>query len=204
MKKTFFIFIILLIVASVAFGIYYFQGDKRHSEEENLAPGAEEQKEEEEEQKEIFLMKEDFSVLMPEGWKEITAFQGVSAMVVYADEEITDPGAQKINFRTYYSITYDVLQGRTVEGYAEYIKESLRQLLVDVEFVKEETIEINSQDVYTIEIEVNQQGVNFKVLTFLIKGKGDDIWIISFNTTESNWDQYQDLFQKIAASFEAR
>jgi len=191
MKKTFFILIFVLVVVGAALGIYYFQDNKIHPEEQK-------------ENQETFLVKDDFSVLLPEGWKESAGFQGVSAMAINAEEEIIDPEAKKINFRTYYSITYDVLQGRTMEDYAEYVKESLRQLLVSVDFLKEEAIELNGQDAYAIEIELYQQGVNFKVLTFLIKGEGDDLWLISFNTARSNWEQYQDLFQEIAASFETR
>jgi len=198
MKKPFFIFIVLLAAVGIAFVIYYFLSGEKYSEGETLVPGAEEQKEE------TLLVKDDFAVLLPEGWRETVGFQGVSAMAIYVDEEITDPAAKKINFRTYYSIGYDVLQDRSMEDYVEYIKENLRQLLVNVNFVEEQTSEMNGQHVYTIEMEVNQQGVNFKVLTFLIKGAGDDIWLLSFNTTESYWDQYQDLFQRIAASFEAR
>jgi hypothetical protein len=191
MKKTFFILIIILILAGAALAIYYFRGDKIYPEEQK-------------ENQEAFIVKDDFSILLPEGWIETAGFQGVSAMAINADEEITDPEVEKINFRTYYSVTYDTLQSRTMESYAEYIKESLRQLLVDVDFVSEGTRELNGQDVYVIETELFQQGVDFKVLMFLIKGEEDDIWLVSFNTVKSNWDQYQDLFQKIAASFETK
>jgi hypothetical protein len=191
MKKTFFILIIVLILAGAALAIYYFRGDKPYLEEQKG-------------NQEAFIVKDDFSILLPEGWIETAGFQGISAMAINAEEEITDPEVEKINFRTYYSVTYDTLQGRTMEGYAEYIKESLRQLLVDVNFTSEGTSELNGQDVYIIETELFQQGVDFKVLMFLIKGEEDDIWLVSFNTTKSNWDQYQDLFRKIAASFKTK
>jgi len=191
MKKIFFIFIIILAIVGAALGIYYSQSNKVYPEEQK-------------ETQEAFLVKDDFSVLLPQGWKESAGFQGVSAMATNAEEEITDPEAKKVNFRTYYSVTYDVLQGRTMEDYAEYVKESLRQLLVSVDFVREEATELNGRDAHVIEIELYQQGINLKVLMFLIKGEGDDLWLISFNTAQSNWDQYQDLFREIAASFETR
>jgi len=53
-------------------------------------------------------------------------------------------------------------------------------------------------------MEIAQQGVDFKVLMFLIKGGGDDIWLISFNTAQGYWSEYQNLFQEIAASFEIK
>jgi hypothetical protein len=191
MKKTLLIFIVILVLAGAALAIYYFRGDKTYPEEQG-------------ENQETFIVKDDFSVLLPEGWTEATGFQGVSAMAINAGEEITDPEAEKINFRTYYSVTYDTLQGRTMESYAEYLKENLRHLLVNVDFVSERMSELNGRDAYVIETKLFQQGVDFKVLMFLIKGEEDDIWLVFFNTVESNWDRYQDLFQKIAASFETK
>lgn len=196
MKKTLFILIVILVIAVAVFGFYYLRGDERNYGEENYVPQPEEQ--------EIFLVKDDFSLLLPQGWRESAGFQGVAAMAINAEEEITDSDAKKINFRTYYSVTYDVLQGRTLEDYAEYVKESLRQLLVSVDFVSEGARNLSGREVYGIEMELFQQGINFKVLTLLIKGEEDDVWLVSFNTVKDNWDQYQDLFQEIAASFKTR
>jgi hypothetical protein len=191
MKKTFFILIIVLVLAGAALAIYYFRGDKTYPEEQK-------------ENQEAFIVKDDFSILLPEGWIETASPQGVSAMAINAEEEITDPEVEKINFRTYYSVTYDTLQGRTMESYAEYVKDSLGQVLVNVDFIKEEAVELDGRDTYTIEMEIQQQGIDFKVSMFLIKGEGDDLWLVSFNTVQNNWDQYQDLFREIAASFETK
>ncbi len=199
MNKNLLIFIILVLaIIGAGLGIYFLQSDKKELATDEEYPISTSQNEE------TVLEKNDFSILVPEGWLESNAFPNIPAMVIYADEEITDPAAQKVNFRSYYSINYDALENKTIEDYADYIKESLSQIFENIDFTKETTTELNGQNVNTIEMEITQKEIDFKVLTFLIKGKGNDVWIISFNTVKSNWDQYQELFQKIASSFKIK
>ena len=148
--------------------------------------------------------KDGFSVLVPKGWKEAAAPTGVSAMVVNTGEEITDPALQKINFKSYYSVSYDRLGERTREEYIAYIKDMVKQFAPGINFSSEEDLKINGRDIYKLEADITQQGANFKVLIFLIEGNGDDIWNMSFNSGAENWEKNKEIFNKIAESFIAK
>jgi len=148
------------------------------------------------------LAKNDFSIEIPEGWAESAASAGVSAIVVNAGEEVTDPAAEKINFRTYYAVTYDVLGGKTQEEYPQYFKEALEESVPGIEFVAEGALE--GKDAYAIQADISQQGADFRIWFVIYKGEGDGIWIVSFNTPKSSWEGYKDLFYRVAASFEVR
>src|SRR3989344_3433434 len=45
------------------------------------------------------------------------------------------------------------------------------------------------------------QNINFKILMVIVKGQGDDVWVMSFNTTKSSWEGYKKTFYDIANSF---
>ena len=150
------------------------------------------------------LDKDGFSVMVPKGWKEATAPTGVSVMVVNTGEEITDPALQKINFKSYYSVSYDNLGERTREEYITYIKDMVKQFAPGINFSSEEDLKINGRDIYKLEADITQQGANFKVLIFLIEGNGDDIWNMSFNSGAENWEKNKEIFNKIAESFIAK
>lgn len=150
------------------------------------------------------LIKDDFSIMIPNGWKEAPAPTGVSAMVVNISEKITDQAAQKINFQSYYSVNYDILGDRTGEEYVEYVKESLKQFLPEIIFVNEYAQTINGKDIFFIESEATQRGADFTILMAITKGNNDDIWTISFNAAKSNFVEYKNLFNEVAGSFEVK
>ncbi|MEW5805375.1 MAG: hypothetical protein AB1721_01440 [Patescibacteria group bacterium] len=234
MSKYLAIVIVCLVVLATGLGVYYFQKTKAPTEGEteqrvqNVEPVGpleasrkpepseisevvtgksslpESQNQVEEKNQEIMLVKNGFSVLIPDGWKETGAPAGVSAMVSYVDEQIADPAVKKINFKTYYSVQYDVLQGQALVEYAGIVKNQLGQVIPEISFQSQEAIKINNYEAYTLEAELNQQGVDFKVLMIIIKGNQDDVWTIAFNTPKSKWQEYQDLFQSIAKSFEVK
>jgi len=151
--------------------------------------------------KDVVMEKEGFSIVVPAGWREIQAMQGVSATVANVSEEITDPALKKINFRTNYSITYDNLKNKTKKDYVMNIKTVLKQIMPGIVFAKEQDQAINGNDGYIVEATLNQRGADINVLIVLIKGKNQDMWTIAFNTGKANWDKYKDGFYKIAQSF---
>jgi len=147
------------------------------------------------------IITDDFSINLPDGWKQTAASMGATAMVVNSNEHITDSAAQKINFQSYFAVVYGTLDGKSMKEYTQIVKNSLQQKFGSVVFAKEQDLTINGQPVHQIEIEINQQGVNFKVLLVLIKGQADDAWMLSFNTTKSNWEDYKEIFYTTADSF---
>lgn len=199
-KVLLIIIIIFALAIGVGIGIYFSggdkDGDKDKGSESIYGPEAKEEG--------TRLEREDFSIDMPKGWAEMGAPTGVSAMVVYTSEEITDPAAQKINFRSYFSVVYDTLGEKTMEEYIQYTKDVLPQSIPDIVMTHEEKGIIDNQDAYFIEAEFNQRDIDFKILLSFIKGKEQDVWIISFSTAVSNWDSYKDLFYQIAKSFKVK
>ena len=153
---------------------------------------------------EYTLEKEDFSINVPAGWKEASPPSGVSAMVVNVKEQPTEEAAKRINFKSYFAISYDTLEGKTREKYLEDYKHKLKEILPGIVFVSENSGSIDEKDAYFIEADLTQQGVDFKVFLVLVRGKGDDIWTISFNTLKSDWPEYKDLFYQTAESFKVR
>lgn len=153
------------------------------------------------ETKDIAMEKEGFSIIVPVGWHEVSAMQGVSATVANLSEEIKDPALKKINFRTNYSVTYDDLKNKTKKDYVANIKTVLKQIMPGIVFSKEQDQVVNGNDGYVIEATLNQRGADINVLIVLVKGKNQDMWTIAFNTGKANWDKYKDGFYKIAQSF---
>jgi len=147
------------------------------------------------------MITDDFSIDLPAGWKQTAPAMGASAMAVNADENINDPAAQKINFKSYFAVSYDTLKGKNINNYSQTIKDGLSQTFPDAIFSNEKDITINGNSAHTMEVEFAQQGVNFKILMVAVVGQGDDAWVISFNTTKSAWDGYKEIFSNIANSF---
>ena len=147
------------------------------------------------------LVTNDFEVVLPAGWQQTAPAIGASAMAVKINEQINDPAAQKINFKSYFAVSYDTLQGKSMSDYLQIVKNGLSQTIQNVIFTKEQDITINENAAYAIEAELVQQGVNFKTLMIVIAGQGEDVWVISFNTTKNSWDGYKETFYNIADSF---
>ncbi|MFH1000934.1 MAG: hypothetical protein V1783_08855, partial [Bacteroidota bacterium] len=54
---------------------------------------------------------------------------------------------------------------------------------------------------YTVEADMFQKEVNFKALMVMVKGEGDDVWVLSFNTTKSAWAGYEQPLRDVVNSF---
>lgn len=205
MKKKFFIIAIFVLILIIGLSIGFLLGKGKYKGDSYLgqngvgrgALGGAAREDE-------TLDKGGFFVMVPKGWKEAAAPTGVSAMVVNTGEEITDPALEKINFKSYYSVSYDTLGGRTREEYIAYIKDMVKRFAPAIIFSAEEDLKIKDSDVYKLEADLTQQGANFKVLILLIRGKGDDIWNMSFNSGADNWAENKETFERIAESFTAK
>ncbi len=149
-----------------------------------------------------FLAKEGFRTLLPIGWSETSGLPGISFMAVNSQEENTDPAVQKINFKTYYAVKYDKLAGKSLVEFAKYYKDLIKQSIIGISYEKEGGRKFNDKDGYTLEGLANQQGAEIKFLIVFLKGKGDDVWILSFDTALNNWGKYTDKFENIISSFE--
>jgi len=194
MKKHVILVIILVILITGAIGFYLYKNGKLTGQKpEEGAPQTEEN----------IVTKDGFSLKMPDGWTEVANPQGSLMTAVDANEVITDVNAQQLNFRSYFSVIPDNLGDKTKEQYYQEIKDSLKQAFPDVLFSREDTGVVDNKDTYFLEAEFNQEGVDFRVLLVINMGE-NDIWIISFNTLKSSWDNYKDVFYNTAKSFKVR
>jgi hypothetical protein len=207
MKNILIVLIILGVISAALIGVYLFKQNKTAISPEGTEPEetSEENQEgleyESEEGSDQVLATDDFLVDLPDGWRKTEATMGVSAMVINFEEEIEDPAAQKINFKSYFAVTYDTLGEKSLNDYLQTAKNELEKVASNVVFTEDQDITINGRSAHAIEVELTQQGVDFKVLLVLVKGEGDDVWVLSFNTTKSNWDEYKELFYSVADSF---
>jgi len=205
-KSIFSVLIILCVVLAILAGVYFIQKNKKSidfSTEVTLTTKGliEEENQEVSEKSQNKIITDDFSINLPDGWKQIDAAIGTSAMAVNMNEHISDPAAQKINFSSYFAVIYETLGEKSIKEYVEITKQALEQSISSVVFNQEQDLTINGQTAYQIEAEITQQGVDFKILLVFIKGQNDDVWTISFNTTKSNWEEYKEIFNNIANSF---
>jgi len=202
------ILIISLIVVAIAVAtiivFYFIQKDKAPVNfVENNAPlnrpGVNNQINVEQAQNK--LVTDDFEISLPEGWQKTEPAIGTSAMAVNGDEKLNDLAAQKINFRSYFAVSYDILQGKDLSEYSQGIKSQLQQIISNPVFTQEHDTTINGKAARAFEADFIQQGVNFKILMVAVKGVDDDVWVISFNTLQSSWAEYREIFSDIAGSF---
>lgn len=203
--------IILIIVLAILAGVYIFNKNKSFVAVENNEELQNDQNETlSENQAETNnniagnnqLVTDDFSMELPVGWSKIVnAAEGVSAMAANLDEIINDPAAKEINFKSYLAVSLDTIPGKTVEEYMQLIKDELQNAVSGAVFSNENNITINGRSARAVEIEMSQEGINFKVLIVAIKGNGDDVWVISYNTIKSNWDNYKEEFSDSVKSF---
>ena len=144
-----------------------------------------------------------FSVKLPEGWIEVETVYGSIATVVKNQELINDTYAQKLNFRSYYSVLRDTVGDKTEQEYLEEIKNSLKKNFTDIMISDEEIKESNGAKIYFMESKLNEQNVDFTIL-LAVNIKDQDVWTISFNTLSEKWEEYKDIFYQIADSFERK
>jgi len=190
-KKTLIIFLVLLLILIIVLLVYFFifRPSLQKNNEEMTDKG--------------ILEKEGYSIKLPEGWQEVESVFGASATIVNAKEEIIEPNAQKINFRSYYSVINDNLAENSPEDYFKKITESLKQSFPDINIIKEEDKAAFGNKIHFIETEIRQQDIDFSVLLAVIT-KDKNVWTISFNTLKSNWEKYKELFYQIAGDFKIK
>jgi len=148
------------------------------------------------------LATDDFSMDLPLGWKGVPkTLAEVTAMAANVDEDIGDEAAKAINFKSYLAVSSDLLKGKTINEYMLSVKSELQVGFPGVVFTNENSLTINEKPARAIEVEMIQQGVNFKVLIVVIQENGDDVWVLSYNTVKSSWDGYKEDFSESAKSF---
>jgi hypothetical protein len=195
------IIIILIILAVVIVGItgVYFSGYfSKNSEQNNLNNNFEK------EDGQNKLVTDEFEINIPAGWIKAPLSEGIAAMAIASKENVVDPAAQKLNFKSYVAINHDIPQQKSMDEYIQAAKTDLQNNIPGVVISEGQDTEINGMQARSIEIEMVQQEAEFKVVLTVIKGNLDDFWVISFNTTKISWDSYKEIFSASVNSFKIK
>lgn len=147
------------------------------------------------------MITDDFSIALPAEWEQVEPAIGVTAMAVNMQEEISDPTAREIGFSSYLAVLADTLGERDMAEYAQATRSSLQETIESIVFSADESLTINGKESYLLEAEIAQEGIDFKVLIALIQGADDDVWTVTFNTTQADWEKHRDVFYDMAQSF---
>lgn len=201
MKNKKIIIGLIVVVVVIAAGIFFWRMNN------NSVPPVEDNgasTQPKAEQSQNKLETEDFSINLPNGWEESTSTRGVLAVAVNAGEKINNTAAQKINFKSYFAINKDKLDGKSINEYSETLKSYLAQNIPGTAFTKEEDTTINGKSAHLIEMEFTQEGLDLKILTALVEGLENDVWAVSFNTPRSAWDGYKEMFYDTANTFKLK
>lgn len=208
MKKPLLILVLILLVIAIAGGAFWYLKTQSNTAGNNLA-GANDNRaasgnnlnQNNQPNGENVFANDNFSLTYPNGWRSVPAMQGVSAMIVKGNENITEPEAKKMNFQSYLAVSYDSSEGKTKDQVVEALKTGLRSVIPDAVFSREQSQTINQRDAYAMETIFRQSGVDFHVLIIVVWGNGNDLWILSYNTLDSLWQGYAADFEKITQSF---
>ena len=204
MKKYIIIFLTIIILGAA---VWFYLKDNQLpgiGGEDREVPQGSQQDNQENGINEGILETDEFSVMMPEGWqKSINPPTGAKAMVVNVSEEAASPAVQQIGFKTYFSVGSDSLDEMSLDEYIQLVKGEIAKIDSGVVFSQESQVDINGMDSRAMEIDMSQQGIDFKVLMVVMEKEGK-AWGLSFNTTQDKWSEYQDLFTSIVYSFQVK
>ncbi len=146
---------------------------------------------------------EFFSVKLLNEWIQVQPISGAYAMAIKDKEQINDAVAKELGFASYYSVVKDTYIEKSVQDYLNKIKTSLEQNFTGIILSDKESHKTENGEIYFIESEFNHQNINLKSL-LAINIKNENVWIVSFNTLQEKWQEYENLFYEIADSFKIK
>jgi hypothetical protein len=149
------------------------------------------------------IERQGFSIIAPAGWKEFGAPPTDGIMVQNKNEVLKDKVAADINFKVYYSVNHQALGNMDIASFKESFKSKIGKKLDKAKFSNEHKEKIDGYDSIFLEYEGidKSKKVNFSIMTIFVPGLGQDVWLISFNTAKSNWNDDKGAFYKIAKTF---
>lgn len=145
---------------------------------------------------------EDFRITIPEGWVGTTQLTGTLLTIVKPDEtHPDDPAVQSLNFKSYITVLLDKTEGMSVSQLGEAYKDTLIASIPGSSVTGFSDDVINNLPAKIYELDIPQQGINFKLVSEVV-AKGDKVFIISLNTTPSKLPIYKNSFYQTAQTFE--
>lgn len=150
--------------------------------------------------KDRMLKKDSFMILVPAGWAEVNYMAGAT-IVANPGEENLDPVLKKSGFKSYFSVTRDKMGGETWEQAVAHVEMIVNGSAPGIKYSKEEDGKIGGIASHFWEADLLRDDAKFKVLVYAVRGKSDDLWILTFNTGASMWLAYSRLTPKVFESF---
>lgn len=146
------------------------------------------------------LKKDGFTILVPAGWTEVDYMAGAT-IVANPGEENLDPVLKKSGFKSYFSVTREKMGEKTWEQAVVYVETIVNGSAPEIKYSKQEDGKTLGRASHYWEADLARDGTKFKVLVYAVRGKGDDLWILTFNTGASMWPAYTRLTPKVFDSF---
>jgi len=99
---------------------------------------------------------------------------GITLMVVNDNEQPNDENTKKINFRSYYAITY-VSWEKDLNDYLPVYENELKSVASDAIIENINDGNVNDQQAKFFDTKISQQNINFKAFVAIVRGNNNDI-----------------------------
>jgi hypothetical protein len=146
-----------------------------------------------------------FNLVLPPGWEtQEPAPEGFVLKATYIKNNSQDPLARKINYKTNLYISREELDGKTLSGYVNLLNDKIKKVNSDSIINSENETIFNDNQAYLVDVELKNNGIEFKNILGVIQGKNDDVWVISFNTPKLDWISTAVQFYGVLNSFQLK
>jgi hypothetical protein len=150
--------------------------------------------------KDRMLEKDGFTILVPAGWAEVNYMAGAT-IVANPGEENLDPVLKKSGFKSYFSVTREKMREKTWGQAITYVGTIVSGAAPEIKYAAERDGVLAGSTMHYWEADLERDGAKFKILVYALRGDGDDLWILTFNTGASMWPAYSRLAPKVFDSF---
>jgi len=95
-------------------------------------------------------------------------------MVINASENNEDANVKKLNFKSYYAITY-ITTEKSLNDYLPEYESAMKDAVSNVVFGNVSDGLVNNYPAKFLELNINQQNIDFKTFVALVKGEENDV-----------------------------
>lgn len=146
-----------------------------------------------------------FTLVLPPGWEtQEPAPEKFILKATYIKNNSQDPLARKINYKTNLYVTREELDGKTLSEYVNLLNDKIKKMNSDSIIHSENETIFNDNQAYLVDVELKNNGIEFKSIMGVIQGKNDDVWVISFNTPKLDWINTAVQFYGVLNSFQLK
>jgi hypothetical protein len=146
-----------------------------------------------------------FKLVLPSGWEtQEPAPEKFVLKATYIKNNSKDPLARKINYKTNLYIAREELDGKTLSGYVSLLNDKIKKVNSDSIIHSENETIFNGNQAYLVDVELKDNGIEFKSIAGVVQGKNDDVWVISFNTPKLDWITTAAQFYGVLNSFQLK